>query len=192
MKKYLLILLVFAAFQISAQTTYTIQWNTSVGDNASLTVELGDTVEWDWNGGFHDVVSDAGSQQSFQSQQTSDSNFVFSVLFDELGTNDYRCTIHPGSMNGTITVVETLSTQDKFRLNLNSYPNPVQDELTITSLLKISKIEVFSMLGKKVLTTQAGSVNMTNIKMGGLQNGLYFVNVTSESGETSVLRVMKK
>ena len=57
MKKYLLILLVFAAFQISAQTTYTIQWNTSVGDNASLTVELGDTVEWDWNGGFHDVVS---------------------------------------------------------------------------------------------------------------------------------------
>ena len=48
------------------------------------------------------------------------------------------------------------------------------------------------MLGKKVLTTQAGSVNMTNIKMGGLQNGLYFVNVTSESGETSVLRVMKK
>lgn len=204
MKKLLLILFVFAALQVSAQDTYTIMWgfgsnpmDQSPGDPqySDLTVEVGDTVNWVWTGsGTHNILTFDGSTESFGFTQRVGMPNTFSYTFMLEGSNPYRCTPHAGSMNGTITVVPdgTLSSQDVFRENLSSFPNPVQDELTITSLVNMSSIEVYSILGKKVLSQSADSGTLTNIKMGNLQTGLYFVNVTAENGETSVLRVMKK
>jgi plastocyanin len=63
-----------------------------------LTVEAGDTVTWVWNDGAidHDVAGDG-----FQSEVMSEGTFNHS--FDEPGTYDYACTLHP-NMTGTIEV----------------------------------------------------------------------------------------
>ena len=63
-----------------------------------LTVEVGDTVTWVWNDGAvaHDVVGD-----DFHSEVMAEG--TFSHRFDEPGTHDYICTLHP-NMTATIEV----------------------------------------------------------------------------------------
>lgn len=64
----------------------------------TLTVEAGDTVTWTWNDGAvsHDVSGD-----DFQSEVMSEG--TFQRRFEEPGTYDYVCTLHP-NMTGTIEV----------------------------------------------------------------------------------------
>ncbi|MGH2749635.1 MAG: cupredoxin domain-containing protein [Actinomycetota bacterium] len=66
----------------------------------TLTVELGNSVTWTWNDGAvtHDVSGD-----EFQSEVMSEG--TFSHRFDEPGTYDYVCTLHP-NMTGTIEVTK--------------------------------------------------------------------------------------
>lgn len=65
----------------------------------AVEVEVGDTVKWVWKESIsHNVVAADGTFESeFQTQGQ------FSHTFDEAGTYDYVCTIHPG-MEGTVTV----------------------------------------------------------------------------------------
>jgi plastocyanin len=69
-------------------------------DPETLTVESGDTVTWTWNDGAvtHDVSGDA-----FQSEVMSEGTFQH--RFDEAGTYDYDCTLHP-NMTGTVEVTK--------------------------------------------------------------------------------------
>jgi plastocyanin len=64
----------------------------------TLTVEAGDTVTWTWKDGAisHDVAGD-----DFRSEVMSERTFRH--RFDEPGTYDYVCTLHP-NMTGTIEV----------------------------------------------------------------------------------------
>jgi plastocyanin len=65
----------------------------------TLTVEAGDTVTWVWRDGSinHDVSGD-----DFESEVMSEGTFRH--RFDDPGTYDYVCTLHPNMM-GTIEVI---------------------------------------------------------------------------------------
>jgi plastocyanin len=84
-----------------AQTTHIV----TVGDDffspSSLTINVGDTVEWrNADGGMpHNVTANDGSFAS-----TTASSFTFSMTFNSAGTVNYQCTVHPASMTGVITV----------------------------------------------------------------------------------------
>jgi len=64
----------------------------------TLAVEAGDTVTWVWNDGAidHDAAGD-----DFKSEVKSEGSFTHT--FDEPGTYDYACSLHP-NMTGTIEV----------------------------------------------------------------------------------------
>jgi plastocyanin len=93
--------LLFLSSTAIAQTTHVV----TVGDNffspSSLTIQMGDTVEWrNAAGGMpHNVTANDGSFES-----TTASSFTFSRTFTSAGTVDYVCTVHPSSMTGVITV----------------------------------------------------------------------------------------
>ncbi|NNL95399.1 MAG: hypothetical protein HKO64_07215, partial [Xanthomonadales bacterium] len=78
----------------------------TVGDNffspSELTIEVGDTVRWinATGGAIHNVTS---SDDAWVPSATA-SSFTFEVVFNDPGSFGYLCTIHPGSMQGTITV----------------------------------------------------------------------------------------
>jgi plastocyanin len=65
----------------------------------TLTVEAGDTVTWVWKDGAidHDVAGD-----NLKSEVMSEGTFTH--RFDQPGTYDYVCTLHP-NMTGTIEVI---------------------------------------------------------------------------------------
>lgn len=65
-----------------------------------VTVEPGTTVTWEWNDGSteHDVVFD-----DFESEIQSEGTYT--RTFDETGTYEYVCSLHP-NMKGTVFVVD--------------------------------------------------------------------------------------
>lgn len=84
---------------------------------ASLTIAVGDTVHWDWDGGLHDVESGVGGvhDSNFDSgAPVSDTATTFDLTFDQafLTANPmpnaeypYYCELHWSlGMSGTITV----------------------------------------------------------------------------------------
>jgi plastocyanin len=70
-------------------------------DPAELTVSVGDTVTWTNDDSVgHDVTADSFSSGDPGGMAGGD---TFEHTFEEAGTFDYVCTVHPG-MEGSITV----------------------------------------------------------------------------------------
>jgi plastocyanin len=68
---------------------------------AEVTVSVGDTVTWTNNDSVaHDVTADSFSSGDPGGMSPGD---TFEQTFDEAGTFDYVCTVHPG-MEGTVVV----------------------------------------------------------------------------------------
>ena len=104
----------------TAQTTHTIGLLPISFDTPNIEIEVGDTVDWVWITGFHNVVSGVGSSDGIFSSGApiSQSGLVFSVTFDEafLAANPrpgnvypYLCDVHVGfGMIGEIDVRQPL------------------------------------------------------------------------------------
>jgi Secretion system C-terminal sorting domain len=73
-----------------------------------------------------------------------------------------------------------LSTNDFNKVTYTVYPNPVSNDLFISSEITIESISVFSISGKKVME-QANPNN--SIDVSALPQGMYFLELTSENGK---------
>ena len=103
-----------------AQTTHELTVNDNSfngGDcnGGSLTIQVGDTVRWTnaAGGADHNVTSNTGAWTA----SPTTSEFTFEVVFNTPGVFNYRCTLHPGPMTGTITVQDGAAAAE---LNLQS------------------------------------------------------------------------
>lgn len=193
MKKITTIIAFFVITSIYSQNTYDLDWAIGInGPAASVTIETGDAVRWTLTDNVsHTITSIPGSSvQTFDSGTLSGMGTQYSFTFSVVGANEYKCNFHPGSMFGTITVEQTMSISDKFVKNLNFYPNPVKNELTISSLFKVDSYQIYNVLGSLVLEGK-GTGNITQVDMSRMNSGLYFVKVTSNNLQTT-LKIAKK
>ena len=86
--------------------------------------------------------------------------------------------------NQVITITNDVLSNDEFKsVNIKLYPNPVSDVLTIESTTQINSIEVYNVLGQKIVskTNRDTKVNL-NIKH--LNSGHYFLKVHSLENNT--------
>lgn len=192
MKKITFFFAVLTTSLISAQNTFDIFWEVGVnGPAASLTIEVDDTVRWTWgNNTPHSVTSLEGSREEFDSGIITGQGEQFSHTFTAVGENNYQCEVQPGLLFGTINVVENLSVQEKFIKNLQFFPNPVIDQLSIFSIYKLDTYKIYNVLGSLVSQNKGGG-NSTKIDMTRLKSGMYFVTVSS-GGMQSTFKVTKK
>jgi plastocyanin len=79
-----------------------VEVDDNVFEPDDVEVKVGDTVTWRWVGQTdHNVISE--EKDLFKSPTQKDGEFEHT--FEEAGTFEYTCTIHPG-MNGNVTVAE--------------------------------------------------------------------------------------
>lgn len=187
----------------NAQTeTYTIDWSfgsnpSASGDaNADRTIEVGDTVIWNWYAnGTHNVVSEANATESFDSGLLGPGS-TFSYTFTQVGTNPYVCTPHAGNMFGTITVVPDGSLNaENFVLDeaIEIYPNPSSHQFYLKNSSKISQsltVSIFNMLGQNIKTIVSDFSDERLIDISNLESGLYIVKI--ESNTSSVTKRLIK
>ena len=62
------------------------------------------------------------------------------------------------------------------------FPNPVDDVLIVNSEIPLTKVEIYSILGKKVKEFNAG---FNSMQMDNLSNGVYIVRILGDKGSTS-------
>lgn len=82
----------------------------------------------------------------------------------------------------------TASTKETILKDFDVYPNPVTSILNLNNNnFTIKKVELFNILGKKVLTTTKNKINIQN-----LINGVYLLKVVAENGNYITKRIVKK
>lgn len=191
MKKITLFLFFIAINILSAQNVVEIAWGQGINESvASPTIEVGDTVLWTWaDTSQKSVTSLQNGTEVFDSGSLKGINNDFSYTFSKTGVTEYQNDFAP-SMHGKVTVVARLSTEEKFVKNLNFYPNPVKNDLTISSIFKIDSYQIYNVLGTLV-SEGKGAGNISQVDMSRLNSGLYFVKVTSRNMQTT-LKIAKK
>lgn len=202
-KKLLFTLLTLLTLNLFAQTeTITIDWSfnstpsASGNANTDRTIEVGDTVQWNWYAsGSHNVVSSSGSTETFSSGSvTSNPGINFSYTFTQVGTNPFVCAPHSGSMFGTITVVAngTLSVNsfEDILTQINVYPNPVSTQLNVNIPSKIKEgvsLEIYNVLGKRIMVKDTNDLNNT-LNISDLSNGVYLLKISLNTIDKSITK----
>ncbi|WP_339662340.1 T9SS type A sorting domain-containing protein [uncultured Polaribacter sp.] len=202
-KKLLFITLFFVSFSMVAQTnTITIDWSfnstpsASGNANASRTIEVGDTVTWNWYAsGTHNVKSNTSAKEQFESEFFGNGG-TFSHTFTSIGTNDYICQPHPSTMFGTITVVAegVLNTNNVALLsNIRIYPNPASSRINFNlNNNEDLNVKIYNLLGKEVLNSSIDETN-NSISVATLSKGMYIAKIMSTDGKSfSTKRFVKQ
>ena len=71
---------------------------------------------------------------------------------------------------------------------LKIYPNPFQDVIHIKSKEEIAKIELYNLIGQKIISMN----NRNSISTNQLQSGVYLIHITDSKGNALVEKVVKK
>ena len=127
-KLLLSILCCFIASSLSA-TVYTVNAGLYYYAPASLTVNIGDTVEWINDGGIHDVNANIDSQTglsfnnpvSFQSSVSNTSGgIIYTHVFTVAGTYYYDCSVGSHAANGMVGAINVNSSNTIYDIVSNS------------------------------------------------------------------------
>jgi hypothetical protein len=96
-------------------------------------------------------------------------------------TVDYRLKFYYGNE-------PTASVNEFDTTSFSVYPNPTTSIVNIDdSNFSLRKVEVFNIIGKKIMTTTNNKINMD-----GLVNGVYLLKVQAQDGNFATKRIIKK
>jgi surface protein len=90
--------------------------------------------------------------------------------------DDFGWTITDGGLD-----CATAGVEDENLLTISIYPNPVKDKLNIQGLSSPTKVSIYNVLGKLVLSETTTS----EIDIEGLQSGIYIVKIIDQQKETT-------
>lgn len=90
-----------------------------------------------------------------------------------------------------ITADEVLGVGNYKLDGLSLYPNPMKSQLNISYTSNIENIQVFDLLGKRVVDVNVGNASSKKLDVSHLSSGAYIVRVTVESG-TGIYKLIKE
>lgn len=189
MKKILLSLLLFSICITSFCKTWTIINAGTTFSPASVTITLGDSVNFSL-GSIHNAVE--VSQATWNANGTTPLP-GFSTPFSgglvlpaqlTVGTHYYVCTNHASSGMKGIIIVQNSSgiKENSSKINLSIYPNPSNGkfQLEINSLqsTKDYNLEVYDVLGNKIRVVSKLAQQISNkIDFSDFPKGIYFIRL---------------
>ncbi|MDR2206394.1 MAG: T9SS type A sorting domain-containing protein [Flavobacteriaceae bacterium] len=84
---------------------------------------------------------------------------------------------------------ETAAVNDIANSNISFYPNPVKDILNITAKKEIENVEVFNMIGQKVMNLS--KISNGKISVSRLTSGIYLFKVKLAGGQIEIFKIVK-
>lgn len=113
-----------------------------------------------------------------------------------MGSNSSAVRTHPESWEGSELNhigsanpgMNTLSTEDLSRTIVGLFPNPASSEINLSTNIHISSVEVFNVIGKKVISI--ANLNDNKIDVSNLTNGIYILRISS--GNSSITKKFVK
>lgn len=162
-------------FQFYNVTPLTVQVDAS-GDFPVLTASHGTGIQWFLNGEPIDGATGTeytATENGFYSAEGIDSN---------------GCAL----VSEPVEVI-LLSIDEAFAAGVNLYPNPFTDQLQVSAGdARVHQVRVFDLTGKPVLSEVRNTVGTFSLALPGVASGVYFVEITAESGARYTAKVLKK
>jgi hypothetical protein len=93
---------------------------------------------------------------------------------------------HAKLVNKTATSVSSLATE-----KIEVYPNPVLDQLSITSKSALKQIDIYSIEGKLIRSETSNNASV-KMNVASLQSGIYLVRLTGANNTIHVSRFVKR
>ncbi len=103
-------------------------------------------------------------------------NYYFTDAQPLFGVNYYR--LHAVDLDGTSTISKIISIFSTENKDLQVFPNPAKDKITISGTHQ-SDFIIFDFLGREILRGEL--TNKTDLDISSFQIGYYFLNVGNES-----------
>ena len=106
--------------------------------------------------------------------------------FDGFSTNNSATAPYPfpKEPNSIVGLVESIH-------NVSVYPNPSSTAITVSNFKNVQSIVLVNLLGK-TLESKTNISDKVTFDLSELNSGLYFVRVTADLGETTVIKVIKE
>ena len=92
----------------------------------------------------------------------------------------------------TITLEEILGVHNANPTKLKLFPNPTKGDITISLINNIKRIEVYNVLGKKVMNANVHNANSYVMNLHSLSNGVYIVQITDSNDHQLVKKIVKQ
>jgi plastocyanin len=197
MKSLLLIISISISMLCFSQTNHQIVANSMSWSPSALTVLAGDTVTWVSNSGTHNVNGTTSTfslnPESF-GNSVSSSAWTYQHVFTITGSYDFQCDVHAGSgMNGNVTVISPTYISSETQNNVTFYPNPTSKEIIIEldRVYDNIYVKLSSINGQLISINEYGSASKIYFEIEE-PSGIYFIEVSNNTGEIAKLKVVKK
>ena len=155
----------FLAAPAGAQVTHVVMVSGTAFTPSTLTVEAGDTVEWQNTSGCHNVAETTPSGPAgFGSGAVACAPWTYSFTFTAAGEYDYRCDDHfTFGMIGSVTVMPStaVESQPETVVQLELTPNPFSDRLVLNLELDRDadvSVVVLDLAGRELAVLHDGGV----------------------------------
>jgi photosystem II stability/assembly factor-like uncharacterized protein len=119
---------------------------------------------------------------------TNESNIIFRFVFH----SDYTVT-KEGAVIDDFVIEGTLSSPDFENISIAVYPNPTKGIFTVSyGNFNQQQIDIYDVNGKNILSVRNTDLtdNQTELNLSNASNGIYFVKISNEKGQT-VKRIIK-
>ena len=158
-----------AAYQIIVE--YTIGADAATTTKSARFVNLG-------NNNTSVIGNSTGIQDEIYTALTGSGAYYFNwaLGFSQKGNSTINLIY-----NNSLSIVRNgavLSTEKFNNFEFSMSPNPVKNILNINTLETIKKVEIYNLLGKKVLASN----NTNSVDVSSLSNSIYLVKLTSDKG----------
>jgi len=127
----------------------------------------------------YDFILNSWSQQSLQSNVAFGAegiNYCNGEDARQKLIDDYSWDITDGGLD-----CATLGLEDQNLFAISVYPNPAKDKLFIQGLSNPSKVSIYNVLGKLMLSER----NSSELDLEELQSGIYIVKIVDQQKETT-------
>jgi hypothetical protein len=154
----------------------TLKIKTGSTEVATITIE-----NFNGNGGSPNTYEGTITNAAWTGTLTNVS-FEFSggpTTFDDRGLNINEITFSGATLG--------LSDNQKALSSVSLSPVPAKDVLTVASSEKVNNFEVYSLVGKKLFSSNSESINVSN-----LSTGVYVAKITNQNGAVSTKRFIKE
>lgn len=168
-----------------------------------LTVNVGDTILWQWVNGVHTTTSTSiPSGANAWNSPIQQSNPLFAYIVQVPGTYNYVCQPHAPNMAGSFTANTTVGITPKpgsKEMGVSIYPNPVERYVTIDfknipASHRNIKIEVYDIIGNQYHDAEY-RVTKDDMKvvidLEKLNSGFGFINIITND-KKQIFRIMKE
>ncbi|MCK7589577.1 peptidoglycan DD-metalloendopeptidase family protein [Subsaxibacter sp. CAU 1640] len=118
--------------------------------------------------------------------------WYFSGIYDMNGEWKWQATYQGQTVTHSFNITGALGIGEEEFNNTSIYPNPFNNVVSISSPLKIEKAIVVDMLGKQIKVISNNSEGIKEINLETLSNGIYFLNLESDSGQRKTIKIIKE